>query len=345
MQKKESKITIHSIAKMANVSPGTVSRVLSGKEGVGVETRTRIQTLIESLNFQPNLSAQRLGSRRSWSIGLVFSQTTSAAAAQPIFPEMIGAISDYLDEKNYSLTLLSKARHPAESVIQALSQGKVDGVILPDVCADDPIVNQLSAAAIPFVVIGQRFMNPEVSWIDTNHAELIEELTDLLIRKGHKRIAFINGSEEFSASLLRARGFQAAMGKAGLPVHPNFIRSEEFSFQTGYANGKLLLLLPAGERPTAIVAASDLIAAGCLKAAKEHNLQVPAELAITGFDDNPLAQYTQPTLTTARAPIQEMGRAAALQILSLLDRPSQSPGVAHRHTILPGQTVLRESSG
>jgi LacI family transcriptional regulator len=282
-----------------------------------------------------------LGSRRSFSIGLVFSQATSSATAHPIFPEMIGAISDYLDEENYTLTLFSQARHPERGVLQALAQGKVDGVILPDVRAGDELVNQLSLSGFPFVVIGQRYSSEEISWVDTNHDELVDNLTELLINQGHRRIAFINGAEEFSASRLRARGFQTAMGKRDLPVDPSLILGSEYAFATGHENTLALLGLPDAQRPSAIVAGSDLIAVGCLKAAAERGLRVPQDLAVTGFDDNPIAQFTQPPLTTVRAPISEMGATAARFILSLLDQP---PGGAQQ-LILPGQIVPRESSG
>ncbi len=343
MSAKTQKLTIHTIAKMANVSPGTVSRVLSGKPGVGDETRQRIQTLIQSLNYQPNVSAQRLGSRRSWSIGLVFSESASAATAQPIFPEMIGALSDYLAEENYTLTLFSQASRPNQGVLQACAQGKVDGVILPDIRIHDEIVHDLRQAGIPFVVIGQRSADPGLCWVDTNHDETTAALTELLIDQGHQRIAFINGSEDYSASRLRARGFQSAMGKHGLPVPPERMRQESFSSQTGYRHAADLLRLPPDERPSAIVAASDLIAVGCLQAAYERGVQVPGDLAITGFDDNPIAQYMQPPLTTARAPIREMGIAAGRFMLALL-KPAENSG-APCQLILPSKIVRRGSSG
>jgi len=338
---KTQKLTIHTIAKLANVSPGTVSRVLTGKPGVGDETRQRIQALIETLNYQPNVSARRLGSRRSWSIGLLFAQSASRATAQSIFPEMIGAIADFLVGENYTLTLFSQAQQQNKGVLQALSQGKVDGVILPDVRIGDEIVSQLRQADVPFVVIGQRYTGSQISWVDTNHDEITGELTALLIERGHRRIAFINGSEEYSASLLRARGFQAAMGERGLSIPPNLIRQEEFTSDAGYRHCSELLGLPEKDRPTAIVAASDLIAAGCLKAAYERGLRVPDDLAITGFDDDPIAQYIQPPLTTARAPIGEMGVSAAGFILSLVDEPRG----ARQQLILPGRIVMRGSSG
>ena len=336
------KLTIHTIAKMANVSPGTVSRVLSGKPGVGDETRARIQALIETLNYQPNVSAQRLGSRRSWSIGLVFTQSASRATAQPIFPEMMGAMSDFLAGENYTLTLFSQASHSTQTILQALFQGKVDGLILPDVRIGDETVSQLLVEGFPFVVIGQRYTNPKISWVDTDHDRTTARLTDLLIAKGHRRIAFINGSEEFSASSLRLRGFQTAMDQAGLPVPPQFLRQGEFSAQTGFQSTADLLEFPGERRPTAIVAASDLIAAGCLQAAVQRELCAPDDLAITGYDDNPIAQYTQPPLTTARAPIQEMGIAAARFILGLVNG---SKGETAQQLILPSQLILRGSSG
>src|SRR5258708_6495428 len=269
MPSNSQKITIHTIAKMANVSPGTVSRVLSGKPGVGDETRQRIQELIESLGYQPNVSAQRLGSRRSWAIGLMLSHATSEVTAQAIFPELIGTLADGLDAANYSLTLFSKAGQPTKRIMQAISQGKVDAVILPDVRTGDEIISYLRTSTFPFVVIGQRFTAPDISWVDTNHDNAIEQLTTLLIEKGHTRIAFINGAEELSSSLLRARGFQVAMGNQGLPVPQKWLQSGGFSSQTGYLHTLELLQVPETQRPTAIVAASDLIAMGCLKAASE----------------------------------------------------------------------------
>jgi DNA-binding LacI/PurR family transcriptional regulator len=162
-----------------------------------------------------------------------------------------------------------------------------------------------------------------------------------LLSKGHSRIAFINGPKELSVSDLREEGFRMALDESSVRLSPVLLRSGSFSAEDGYRHFSDLLTLPRKQRPTAIVAGSDLIAAGCIRAANELGVRIPDDVALTGYDDDPLARFTHPSLTTVRMPIAEMARAAARMLLATLNDTAPLP----RPLVLPGQTIVRDSSG
>jgi DNA-binding LacI/PurR family transcriptional regulator len=174
--------------------------------------------------------------------------------------------------------------------------------------------------------------------VDCDHDYSVAELTRHLIDSGHSRISLVNGPEEFSACALRAGGYRSALADAGLSPAPEI--NGPFSADHGYHAGLSLLDLPTRQRPTAVVAASDVIAVGCMEAARARGVRIPDELAITGFDDTLLARYSNPALTTVRVPLEDMGRMAVQILFSLMRGKRAHP----RTMVLPSEVILRASS-
>lgn len=332
-------MTIVDIARMAGVSPGTVSRVVNGRDGVGSQTRERVIALIAEHGYQASFFAKNLAASRAYAIGVAFPFLPSELVMHPVFPELLGAIGDVVGAADYSLVLLSvPASGRNERLLAEVGRGRLDGLILPDVRAGDDLLDQLVERNFPTVVVGHR--DERVVWVDCDHDQAVFELTAQLVESGHERIALLNGPLDLGACILRQDGYRRALQEYDLPQLAGFEREGPFTARYGFQSLNELLEASAAV-PTAVIAASDVIAAGCLDAARAHRLRVPQDLAVTGFDDQPLAEHIQPSLTTVRMPITEMGRYAADTLLRLIDGDDVRPG----SLVLPSELIVRESSG
>lgn len=334
-------MTVHDIARIAGVSAGTVSRVVNGRDGVGSETRERVLALIDEHGYRASFFAQNLASRRAFAIGTVFPLLASELVIHPVFPELIGAIGDVAAGRDYGLMLLTvPAADRNERIVEETSRGRLDGIILPDVrLGDAELLATLAARRFPTVLVGHR--DERFAWVDCDHDQAVDELVSLLVDGGHERIAFINGPIDLSACVLRRDGYRRGLTQHGLEHRPEFERDGPFSSSFGLEALEKLLQRPADERPTAVIAGSDVIAAGCIEAARRRQLRLPDDLAITGFDAQPLSALVEPALTTVRMPIDEMGRAAVEMLLRLIEEGDVRP----RTLVLPTETIVRESSG
>ncbi|MGH7904203.1 MAG: LacI family DNA-binding transcriptional regulator, partial [Candidatus Dormibacteraceae bacterium] len=245
-------MTIHDIARLAGVSAGTVSRVINGQPGVGVPTRARIQEIVDAEGFRASFFARNLPSGRSYAIGLVFAAAASELFAHPIYPELIGSVGDALTERDYMLTLITvpASEQRRGRVLREISQGRLDGVILPDVRADDEILDRLLEQATPTVVVGHREPRQGVAWVDCDHDQAIFQMTRLLLGAGHSRIALVNGPSGFVACRLRAAGYRAALQEAGIRPTPELEREGSFGSQHGFDSTSELLTLSGSRRPT-----------------------------------------------------------------------------------------------
>ena len=336
------KLTIHDIAEMAGVSAGTVSRVLNDQPGVGAKTREHIQTIIQQQGYRASFFARSLLARQSFAIGLALSSTASELFAGPIVPELVGSIGDALASEGYTLTLITGTREQRnQRLLREAAEGRIDGVLLPDIRIGDDIIDALLAQETPTVIIGHREDRKEVTWVDCEHDSSAAQVTRMLIEQGHTRIALVNGPEEFYACHLRLEGYRSALQEGKLDYNSALVTTGPFKADYGSQTTRALLALPPVERPTAIVAGSDIIAAGCLDAIKSSGLQVPADLAITGFDDNILSTFTYPPLTTVKMPLAKMGQVAVDMLISLIKGEKREP----TSLILPCAIIIRASSG
>jgi LacI family transcriptional regulator len=332
------RLTISDIARFAGVSKGTVSRVINGRDGVGAETRDRVLALMREMGFEASYFAQNLAGRRSWTVGVVFPFIPSELFANPVYPELLGGIGDELAVAGYSLSVLTmSADSPYELLQRDIARGRVDGVILPAAREGDDLLELLIDADVPTVLVGHRAADPNAVWVDCDSDRALAELTTELLEQGHRRLALINGPRDVQACRLREEGFQRAAERYADAHVRSFYG--EFSAEHGYATARQALDAPADERPTAILAGSDLIAGGCLGAARERGIEVGADLAVTGFDDDRLAPLMHPPLTSVRMPLLEMGRAAAERLMALIN--GEAPGES---VVLSTNVVWRESA-
>jgi LacI family transcriptional regulator len=337
------KPTITDVAGLAGVSIKTVSRVINDERYVSLETKERVQKAVAELGFQPNLSARSLAGDRSYLIGHLYGDPSGTYTM-----EVQTGLLNRCREHGYHLLIEGIDYSSADVELRAsalVKQLRLDGVVLTAPVTDNPIVlRALESAAIPYVRITpaqETESSPSVR-IDERQAAI--KLTQHLLSLGHRRIGFIKGSANHAATELRFSGFCAVLSEAGISLEPGLIEKGRFTFSSAVPCARRLLM--RDDRPTAIFASNDEMAAAVIAVAHELGISPPDDLSVVGFDDTPIAQMLWPALTTVRHPVQEMGEAAADMLFSMFAQKGQAarPGsVLHR--VLPYEIIIRQSTG
>jgi LacI family transcriptional regulator len=337
--------TIIDVAKRADVSFKTVSRVLNNNPRVAADLRSRVLEAIVEVGYEPNLAARSLAGRRGYAIALLvddselFSPREASRYFAPYLVDLQAGALVACREAGYHFFLEpydpSSTAFPGELRAQ-LAKIAVDGIVLAPPTADRrELLDALDEWQIPYVRIAPGFeieRSPSVA-IDEYAGAFV--MAEHLLSLGHRRIGFVSGPQEHIAAAAREVAFREALSeRADLAVQPG-----DFTFAGGLAAGERLL--GSSERPTAIFAANDLMAAGVVAAATRAGLRVPQDISVAGFDDSVIAHFVWPRLTTVRQPVREMARAA---IEYLLARAGGAEMPAER-TVLPIELVVRESTG
>jgi LacI family transcriptional regulator len=330
-------LTLEDIAKHAGVSRATVSRVINGDANVKEQTRVRVAEVIQKNNFQPNIAARSLAAGRTNIIGLIIPAGVSAIFTDPYFPLLIQGVSTACNVRDYSVMLwLAEAEFERRMMRQILHSGLLDGVVVSSMLMEDPIVQALHDSKKPFMLIG-RHPRLDVNYLDVDNTSGGHDAAMHLLRLGHKRIATITGPMNMIAGHDRFQGYLRALEERGVTFQPELVAESDFSEPGGYA--AMRHLLP--HHPTAVFAASDMMAEGALRALRDAGLRVPQDIAVVGYDDMPNASRTSPTLTTIRQPTGRMGVLAVNGLIDII----QNPVSYKRHTVLPTELVIRESCG
>lgn len=308
------KSTITDVAKQAGVSIKTVSRVLNNEPNVAQKTRERVLAVAKELRYSPNLAARGLASSKSYLLALLYDNPSPNYIANI----QKGAI-DACRDSGYHLViepLNMNMDDIGDALELRLERLPVDGIILtPPLCDDENLLDVLKRLKIPYVPVAPSREPDDVTSVKMDDVQASFELTEYMIRNGHKKLGFIKGHPEHSASTLRYLGFVKAVEAAGLEVDLDAVVDGDFSFKSGVKAAEVLLT--SKERPTAIFASNDDMAAAVVSVASRLGISVPGDLSVGGFDDTPLAQILYPQLTTIKQPIYEMGHMAA----SLLIKP------------------------
>jgi LacI family transcriptional regulator len=330
-------LTLDVIAGLAGVSRATVSRVINGDKRVKEATRLKVQEVITSLNFQPNIAARSLAAGRTGIIGLVIPAGVAALFADPYFPQLIQGVSAACNANDLSVMLwVAEPAYEVRTIRQILHSGLLDGVMVSSMLIDDPIVQSLHNSKMPFILVG-RHPYLDVNYLDIDNFSGGIQATTYLMTCGYKRIATITGPQNMIAGLDRYRGYCEAFKKNGFDLNANLVAEGDFTEAGGYAG--MLKLLPF--YPEAVFVASDIMAVGALRALRDNNLSVPDDIALIGFDDAPVAQLTEPPLTTMRQSPYSMGYKTLETLLEIIRNSVPET----RRIVLEAELVIRKSCG
>jgi LacI family transcriptional regulator len=330
--------TLEEIAHVAGVSRSTVSRVINNEPNVRAEVRQRVQQVVDEMGYHPNVAARSLAGQRSRILGVVIPETVNTVFVDPFFPLVLRGISDAVNAKEYFLMLSMVSRDMEEDFYgRALRGQMLDGVVVVSARVGDPLIPRLLHDQIPFATTGRRLHHPEVSYVDVDNVRGAHMAVDCLLSLGRRRIATISGPLSMVPSLDRRRGYEAALRAAGLLINEDLIAEGDFTEAGGHVAMQGLL----SQKPDAVFVASDLMAVGALRALHQAGLRIPDDVAVVGFDDAPVAAYTDPPLTTVRQPVYELGVTAVNLLLRLLENEVEGP----LRTILTTELVIRASCG
>jgi LacI family transcriptional regulator len=332
------KHTINDIARLANVSKKTVSRVLNESPFVREETRARVSEIMQKVAYTPDPQARGLAFRRSFLIGLVYDNPN----AQYIVNIQEGALGA-IRRSGFELVV-----HPCDRTSSAflpdvksfIGRQKLDGVILlPPISEDPALARMLKEMSCRYIRVLAVPLDDPSNIVLAMDRDAARQVGEHLAKLGHTRIALIAGPSGYRSAHERLSGFSDELTSHGLTLPAEYIVEGAYTFDSGFAAAeKLLSRVP---RPTAIFASNDEMAAGVYKAAYLRGLQIPKDLTVVGYDDAPLASRIWPSLTTVRLPIRDMGRTAAERLIAKIqnhDGPAMPASTVHPHL------VVRDSS-
>lgn len=333
--------TIKEVAKKANVSIATVSRAFNNSSEINKETKQRIMQIARELSYTPDLSAKRLVKQKSKTIGIIFSgidyENHVSDISNMLFDIMCGAF-DYSQSIGYDLAVYytNLEKQKEKSYLEFCCERNIDGVIIQGLGTDDPYFKELVESNIPCVLIDMYARGENIGCVSTDNVQAAIDAVEYLIENNHENIAFMNGHTEAMVSFERYSGYIAALKKNQLDVKRDYIVNGGFEINKAYQEAKKILTTHS--EITAIFCASDIMAIGVIKAAKELNIDVPGQLSVIGFDDIPICEYMSPRLTTISQIPYQVGKSAASLLMSIKNK-----NVVNYTIHLPYKLVIRDS--
>lgn len=308
----KSPVTLEMVAKLAGVSPSTVSRILNGTAVVSDAKREAVVEATKTLGFVPNPLARGLAGGRTFSIGVV-----TQAIDSPFYGAALRGIEDELDPAGYSPLFMSAHWDPVAEArcLEVLHARRVDGIVVLMPRLSDAAL-QACAQALPVVVTGRELRATQLFSLNFDNFTGALRATEHLLALGHTRIAFITGDEEHPDASERHRGYRAALQAAGIAFDPQLVVPGKYHEISGLEAVNYLIEKKC--EFTAIFAANDQMAAGAALGLFQHGLRVPEDVSLVGFDDLPTSVYATPPLSTIHQPAYELGRLAAASVLQMI---------------------------
>lgn len=330
-------MTIKDIANRLGISTSTVSRVLQNARDVSPATRQKVLDLIEKEKFHPNVVARNLKYRQTKTLGVVV-----PSFDKPFYSKVIGGIQEQAARLGFNiLACQSRENHQTElAYIKTLLANKVDGLL---VCMSRNTKSaqyllELQKNNVPLVLFDRVGGLFNFSKVHVDNESGAQAMIRYLLEQGHRKIAHIGGPANLSVCIDRLKGYRKAHRDFGMPVWEELILEGDFSMESGSVCTEQLLR--RGLKPDAVFCICDSMAIGCIKALLRHGYRIPGDIAVAGFDNDPITEHLEPALTTVEQPMQRIGEEAA----SLLIQKIHEPGSPNRDIMLETRLIIRESA-
>lgn len=332
--------TLKEIARRTGKSITTVSRALADYDDVSAETKTLVRCVADELGYTPNLLARRLQKRRSDTIGLIL-PTFGPRFSDPFFSEFLAGVGNAAAERGYDL--LVSTQPPGDRELQVYRQKvqsrQVDGFVIVRTRRQDARIDYLRAARYPFVAFGRCEGELDFPFVDVDGTQGMRLVAEHLIGLGHRDIACLAPPPDLLFAEHRLIGLRQALEDHGLDLAKHQVILGDLTQKSGFE--ATMRLLDSTAPPTAIAACNDLMALGAMSAIQQRGLKVGKDIAITGFDNIPMAEHAHPPLTTVHQPIYQIGKMVCDELIRLICSEDKTP----RQVILEPHLVVRQSSG
>jgi LacI family transcriptional regulator len=331
-------LTLEQVAKLAGVSRSTVSRVINDSPSVRSEVRERVWQVIRKNNYQPHQAARSLVTRRTNAIGLIIPEAVSRLFTDPFFPQLTQGIAEVCNQRGYHLmlTLMTAGTDHDTFYHRILHSSQLDGVIVASAPLNDPIVPRLQESHRPFVSVGHHPNYPEAASVDVDNVIGAKCITEHLISLGHKRIACITGPLGMIVGQDRLEGYRQALAQARIAYDEALVAEGDFTEESGFFAMERVLRA----EPTAVFAASDVMAVGAMRALAQIGWRMPNDISVAGYDDDPIATLVNPPLTTVQQPMVDLGKRAAEMLIHILEHPDApiQPQLLSTRLVVRGST-------
>lgn len=311
-------MTLKSIAAELHLSIGTVSRILNGKAKefrISKETVELVERYAQKKGYTPNLIAKGLQASKTFTIGLMIPDI-----ANPFFAVMAKHIERAASLANYSILLIDaeESTEKEEKEVEIMMSRKVDGIIAAPVGKTVDHFHKIVKAGIPLVFVDRYFTSCTIPYVSSDNRRGAYEATKHLVDNGHTRIGLIKGDIATEPVIERLKGYRKALEDAGIPYTETYETGNEFSFENGLASANKLLSME--KRPSALLCMSNLLGLGALKAIHDNGLEVPGQISLIIYDDQPYAAYLNPPITTVKQDSEQMGKLAIDFILKKINK-------------------------
>ncbi|WP_226667948.1 LacI family DNA-binding transcriptional regulator [Metabacillus litoralis] len=333
-------VTIKDVAKLANVAPSTVSRVIANSSRISEQTKKRVREVMEELGYHPNLQARSLAAKSTQAIGVIMPNSAYYAFQNPFFPEVLRGISTSSHDNKYGIYLSTGSTEDEiyHEVTSMVLGRRVDGVILLYSRINDKTMRFLQKSDFPFVVVGRPDEDEErVSYVDNDNIHITKQVTNYLINLGHRNIAFVGGSTNFVVTIDRLNGYKLALKDAGIPFNDEYMVHEDFIKENG--REAIASLMNLSDPPTALVTQDDLIAYEMISHLEDMNIRVPEDISIVSFNNLMLSEHSKPPLTSVDICIYQLGYEATKCLLEKISIPDTLP----KRITIPTKFIERKS--
>lgn len=331
--------TINDVARIAGVSKRTVSRVINNSPLVGAATRENILRVIAELNYAPSKQARGLASSRSYLLGLIYDEPNAVV----IYSVQKGILSVCADH-GYEMVV-----HPSDyqsdalvpEVLDFVQRSKLDGlIIMPPISNNEALVAALRNANIDYVRMSVKTEDVTESVIISDDRSAMRQVAEMFVSEGRRDVGVVQGPAHRLASAERFEGLQSALADLGVKINPDNISMGDFSYESGMRCAQELL--NKTPRPNAIFASNDQMAVAVIHAAQDMGLNVPGDLLVVGYDDDPIGACLRPSLSTLQRPNAEMARAAALKLIAAITDDAKI--LQDLPTVFTPQLICRQST-
>lgn len=333
----KNKITLNDIANALAISKSTVSRALRPNSEINCETKRRVLEFVKKHDYEPDQLAKSLRTGKSFTLGVIVPSYNI-----PFYALAIEGIQDYAFKKGYNIMIChSKEQSDIEEKnVRALLNSRVDGFII-SVARDNERnehIRKLKGKGLPIVMFNRVIEDLKVSKVVVNDYYGSINMMDFLINKGNKNIAYLAGPKNLLLCINRKQGFIDAMNKHNQQIDEELVVDGDFTLESGYKNMKLLL--EKKRKIDAVFCVCDSVAFGAIRAIHDFGLNVPKDIDVAGFTNEPISEIFEPSLTTVSQPIYEIGATAA----KLLFNQLEDPGMPAELSVLETELVIRKST-